>query len=230
MRNLRPAATTRKRRPRRDFTTPAGGFAIGFSSITDASDPYLGPSDPTPTGPSKRFDSWLQFGQDGSVTVFIENGAIGVAAHTAFRQIVVEELDLAADQVKVTLGNSDSTCNQYIGGDRSVPIDIHPLWDASSRARSLLLAAASKRLRAPAYMLDVTEGVIAPRWGLSRRVSYAELVSEITLTNLRPSRARLSTITSLRKQNRTSWFDPFVSSADLADHIYLRKDDTVSRR
>ena len=88
-------------------------------------------------------DSYLQIGQDGTVTLMTGKVEFGQGIQTGFAQLVAEELDVALDKIKVIMGQTDST-----------PFDIGTFGSLSTRGTGPTVRAAA----ADAAQLDPRPG------------------------------------------------------------------------
>ena len=107
-------------------------------------------------GPEPLIAVW----SDGSVTALHGHVDLGTGLATALAQIVAEELDVAACDVHVALGDTARTPNQGATiASASIQIHAEPLRRAAAQARAWLLAhggVAALRERHVALMLDAS--------------------------------------------------------------------------
>ena len=159
-------APARKRRlGRRGFLALAGvsGGAVGLWVLLGAGRRYMldnlesfGPSVPDdPNG-------WLHVGADNRVELRMPKAEMGQGVHTAFQQIVAEELYVAVDQVTVSL--ADTTVlpadSRGTNGSNSVASLYPVLRRAAAQAREMLRAEAAAELGEPLETLTVRQGEI----------------------------------------------------------------------
>ncbi|WP_420623646.1 xanthine dehydrogenase family protein molybdopterin-binding subunit [Candidatus Poriferisodalis sp.] len=104
----------------------------------------------------------VKLNEDGTATVITsatENGSGAVA--TALRQIAAESLGLAADQVLVTMPDTDATgYDSGSQGSRTTHVVGRAIADASAEVRRQVLDRASQMLEAAPEDLVITDGVV----------------------------------------------------------------------
>jgi len=124
-----------------------------------------------------RLDRWLAFHPDGTITVFTGKVEIGQGLHTAFAQIVADELDVDVGLVRVApVDTAHSPDEGVTSGSRSIEEGGTTLRHVAAEARRALLDRAAARLHATPSELTVADGVIRSPSGAS--VSYRELASD----------------------------------------------------
>jgi CO/xanthine dehydrogenase Mo-binding subunit len=167
---------------RRRFLQSAGALVVAFSWA-----PPLGLAQQTPKPrlpgsleTNRMLDGWLRINADGSVTVFTGKVELGQGILTALAQIASDELDVAYDRIEmVSADTSRSPDEGMTAGSLSVENSGTALRYACAEARALLLAAASKKLGAPAEQLTIKDGVVS---AAGRQATYAELVGDASLS------------------------------------------------
>src|SRR6185503_7467652 len=125
-------------------------------------------------------DSWIAITADGRVTAYTGKCDLGQGMLTAQTQLVAEELSVPPDRVTVIQCDTAITPDQgTTSGSQSTPTNFNDrnLAQAAATAREALLGLASDRLGVARDQLAITEGVIAPKTDLSRRVTYGELLA-----------------------------------------------------
>ncbi len=148
----------------------AGAFHVGDAAAQAAAPAIVGPN------PS-ALDTWIRIAADGAVTVNSGKMDCGQGLDLAYAQIVAEELDVALDQVTVTLGDTRLSPNQGGGsGSTGLRMGSKPLRNAAAEARRVLVESAATRLAVPADTLTVENGRVFVKADPSRGVTYAELV------------------------------------------------------
>ncbi|MBL8055816.1 MAG: xanthine dehydrogenase family protein molybdopterin-binding subunit, partial [Anaerolineales bacterium] len=107
-------------------------------------------------------NSWLAVTPEGRVRVFMPKAEMGQGIHTAFQQIVAEELDVPLAQVEIVLGDTTILPPDSRGtnGSNSISSVYPALRLAAAYAREMLKAEAARRLGVAAAALSVAEGVI----------------------------------------------------------------------
>jgi nicotinate dehydrogenase subunit B len=104
---------------------------------------------------------WLDFSQDGQVTIQVGKVEYGQGIWTALAQIAAEELQVALARVRVApVSTSTSPDEGVTAGSLSVEDSGSALRQACAQARRLLLDAAARGLEVPRAALDVADGQI----------------------------------------------------------------------
>jgi nicotinate dehydrogenase subunit B len=126
---------------------------------------------------SDQLDDWLAIQPDGTVTAFSGKVELGTGVRTALAQIVAEELEVAAGQVRVVMGDTALTPDEgYTAGSMTIRVSGAALRQAAAEARQALLEMACERLDADPHELEAREGAITVRADPARSVTYAELI------------------------------------------------------
>jgi xanthine dehydrogenase molybdopterin-binding subunit B len=166
---------------RRRLLQSAGALVVAFSwgapagIAQQAQTPRL----PGSLNTNRMLDAWLRINPDGTVTVFTGKVELGQGILTALAQIASDELDVAYQRIEmVSADTSRSPDEGMTAGSLSVENSGTALRYACAEARSLLLAAASKKLGVPVEQLTVKEGVVSAG---SRHATYAELAADASL-------------------------------------------------
>jgi nicotinate dehydrogenase subunit B len=104
---------------------------------------------------------WLDFSQDGQVTIRIGKVEYGQGIWTALAQIAAEELQVALARVRVAPVSTSTSPNEGVtAGSLSVQDSGSALRQACAQARRLLLDAAARGLEVPRTALEVADGQI----------------------------------------------------------------------
>ena len=164
---------------RRDFLQGAAlvvGFSFAGLSAAQAVD---GAS--THTLDLSELDAFLAVRKDGSVVIYSGKVDLGTGHRIAIRQMVAEELSMAADDVRrIELIEGDTALTPDQGptaGSTGVMRGGVQLRQAAATAREALLALAAARLQRPAAELTLAEGRIGAASG-GPGISIAELAGE----------------------------------------------------
>ena len=148
----------------------AGPMFMGEASAQAAAPVIVGPQ---PTA----LDTWIRIAANGAVTVNSGKMDCGQGLDLAYAQIVAEELDVALDQVTVTLGDTRLSPNQGGGsGSTGLRMGAKPLRNAAAEARRVLVDSAATRLGVPATALTVENGRVFVVAEPAKGVTYAELI------------------------------------------------------
>jgi nicotinate dehydrogenase subunit B len=138
---------------------------------------------------------WVDFSQDGQVTVSVGKVEYGQGIWTALAQIAAEELQVALDRVRVAPVSTVSSPDEGVtAGSLSVQDSGSALRQACAQARSLLLDAAARGLEVPRAGLDVADGQIRTAdgptglsyWTLARP-GMLDLPADVTVPSRPPA-------------------------------------------
>jgi CO/xanthine dehydrogenase Mo-binding subunit len=184
---------------RREFLKNSGALVVSFgttsiaggTSFTDANGD-LSPAPLQATGPYpdpdfRQLDTWVAIHADNTATFYVGKTDLGQGTGTAFRQMMADELDIAYDKTSLVMGSTDVTPDQGgSGGSDAIQRDGWPMRRAAAEARRVLLELASEQFGVPVEKLDASDAVISLKSDPSKKVTYAELISErrfnVTLT------------------------------------------------
>jgi len=126
---------------------------------------------------SNQMDNWLAIQPDGTVTAFSGKVELGTGVRTALAQMVAEELEVPAEQVRVVMGDTALTPDEgYTAGSMTIRMSGSALRQAAAEARQALLEMAADRLDANLDELDARAGSITVRADPARTLTYAELM------------------------------------------------------
>jgi nicotinate dehydrogenase subunit B len=171
---------------RRNFLKRSGLLVVGFSmaSLTEtvpgteaagapqAAGPYLA-AGPDP----KQVDSFIAIAADGTATLFFGKTDNGQGTGTALRQMMADELDVAYENTRIIMGDSQLTVDQ---GGSSASSSISQAGPSVRRvcaeARRVLLEMASKRWNVSANELAASNGVITAMSDSSKKIGYGQLI------------------------------------------------------
>ncbi|HLP73771.1 MAG TPA: molybdopterin cofactor-binding domain-containing protein [Bacteroidales bacterium] len=160
---------------RRDFLKYlGGGMVIIFTPLTGcrkAGSPSL-PLDSLPDD----FNAFLHISEDGMVTCYTGKIEMGQGPLIALAQMMADELDVAFENVKMVMGDTD-LCPWDGGtwGSTSIREFGPEMRKAAAKAREILLQTASKKLEVPVEQLQVVNGVVSDTKDNSKSISYAGL-------------------------------------------------------
>ena len=105
--------------------------------------------------------AWLHIAPDGTVTVFTGKAEVGQDIRTSLTQAVMDELPMAADRVRLVMGDTDLTpYDRGTFGSRTTPTMSPQLRRVAATARRWLIAQAARRWRLPPEGLEVAEGLV----------------------------------------------------------------------
>ena len=86
----------------------------------------------------------------------------GTGAHTIFRQIAGEALDVAADEVQILLGNTDTFANDVaVGGSRVTYLSGQAVHAGALALREKLIDLSAAHLQCPRAAIKMSRGVIS---------------------------------------------------------------------
>lgn len=122
------------------------------------------------------YNAFLQIDADGMVRGFTGKIEMGQGPITSLAQMLADELDVAYDQVKMIMGDTD-LCPWDMGTFGSLTTRVFgiPFRAAAAEARGVLLTLASEQLKVPLTQLEVREGLITDTRDPGNRISYGQL-------------------------------------------------------
>jgi nicotinate dehydrogenase subunit B len=163
---------------RREYLKSTGALIVSFSFTGPVSRVLAQSVAPASAEPdATSLDSWLAVSQDGIVTVFTSKVDLGTGVITALAQIVAEELDVPFKQIKMDVGDTAKTVDQFSTvGSRTIERGGPQLRQAAAAARLELLKLAVPRLETPIEKLTVADGVVTVAGSPEKRISYGDLV------------------------------------------------------
>lgn len=161
--------------PRRDFLKYLGGGILIIFTPLEACRNMSEPSQVSNSLP-KDFNAFLHIAEDGTVTCFTGKIEMGQGPITALAQMMADELDVAFENVKMVMGDTD-LCPWDGGtwGSTSIREFGPEMRKAAAEAREVLLQLASEQLKVPVTQLEINNGVINDKSDKSRTVTYAQL-------------------------------------------------------
>ena len=140
--------------------------------------PGLVPKGQTPTLKPKEQGLFIAICDSGEVYAFNGHVDLGTGVRTALGQIVAEELYLRMEQVRMVLGDTESTPNQGATiASATLQISAVPLRNAAAEARRWLLQQAAQRFNVAVEQLTLNDGMIISPQGPA--LSYGELVTGV---------------------------------------------------
>lgn len=163
---------------RRDFLKDTGLLVVGVSLADPVSSAMSQTGAMTGNEPDPAsLDTWVAVAEDESVTVFSSKVEYGQGIQTSLGQIVAEELDVPFTRLKMDLGDTAKTADQFVtAGSRTISGAGPQLRQAAAAARQELLKLASARLETPVSQLVVNAGVVSSVTDPTRKVSYGKLL------------------------------------------------------
>ncbi len=155
---------------RRTLLKAAAGAALIIPFGADAQQaPPAPPPTAVPPGASLnagpgRVTAFLRIGADGRVTLLAPVTEMGQGTHTAYVQIVADEIGLNPAQIAVEVAQPEvpfrytPVNEQYSGASWGVRLVQPRLRRAAAQARAVLIQAAAQRLSVPAEQLRIEDG------------------------------------------------------------------------
>jgi len=128
---------------------------------------------------------------DGTASFALPRAEVGQGITTAIAMVIAEEMDLALDQVHMTLADArpELLFNQLTGGSNSVHSLYNQVRVAAAIAKDQLTAAAAKALATPAQGLKIKHGIIRAPDG--RATNYGSLTKKAAARRSKAVVARL---------------------------------------
>jgi carbon-monoxide dehydrogenase large subunit len=113
--------------------------------------------------------------RDGTITVLIGSQSTGQGHHTAYAQLIAEQLDVPPDRVQVIQGDTDVIASGLgTGGSSSIPCGGASLAGATRKLAANLKSLAADALEASASDLEIAAGRVRVV-GSDRAMTFAEL-------------------------------------------------------
>jgi isoquinoline 1-oxidoreductase subunit beta len=128
---------------------------------------------------------------DGTVSFALPRAEVGQGITTAVAMTIADEMDVALDQVQVTLADArpELIWNQLTGGSNSMHSIFTPVRVAAATARGQLLKAAAIELGGLPSQLGVSDGVISVPTGQS--IGFGALASRASVASSKAVPVRL---------------------------------------
>jgi len=183
---------------RRDFLKAMGGGIIVYLSHGDiaaqeAKAPVRGGTE------AGSFNAYIKIGEDGRITVFTGKVELGQGIITSLAQTAADELDLPLSSVDMVMADT-ALCPYDAGtfGSLTTPYFSPVLKEAAAEAKSILVQLAMRRLNLPEDRLQAKEGIISDRRNPEVRVSYGELVGDLSIQRELKRRSSAKSVKDLR--------------------------------
>jgi carbon-monoxide dehydrogenase large subunit len=115
--------------------------------------------------------------RDGTITVLIGSQSTGQGHHTAYAQLIAEQLDVPPDQVRVIQGDTDVIASGLgTGGSSSIPCGGASLAGATRKLATNLKSLAADALEASPSDLEIAGGQVRVV-GTDRAMTFAALAA-----------------------------------------------------
>jgi len=125
-----------------------------------------------------ELDRWLNFNDDGTVTVCTGKVELGQGIKTAIAVICAEELDIDLQNIRVQSGDTEAAPNEFMtAGSGSIEASGAAVRQVSAEARHFLLQKAARELDTPIQNLMVENGIVRNRQG-NESISYWQLMQD----------------------------------------------------
>ncbi|MGQ9427194.1 molybdopterin cofactor-binding domain-containing protein [Gilvimarinus sp. F26214L] len=175
---VKTALTRQPRLKRRRFlelaAVSSGGFAVALSLPAGAAT-GIGPE--LPSVRQFELNAFVHVGPDGGITLYSHTPEMGQGVKTSIPMIIAEEL--GADWAQVTViqapVNEQRYGTQRAGGSTSTPRNWRPMRQMGAAARHMFIAAAARRLDAPANEFIARNHTVVHQPS-GRSLTFAELV------------------------------------------------------
>ncbi|MCY1719934.1 molybdopterin-dependent oxidoreductase [Prolixibacteraceae bacterium Z1-6] len=167
---------------RRDFFRLLGGGIYVFFHAGAALDLMAAEGEQRRELPDD-FNAFLRIHEDGKVSCYTGKIEMGQGVNTGLAMMLADELDVAYDDVKMVMGDTD-LCPWDMGtfGSLTTRMFGPSMLAAAAEARMVLLELASEKLGIEIDNLDVVKGVVYNRKKKSEKITYAQLVSGQRIT------------------------------------------------
>ena len=170
------------------------GYVVGGATLMAAADLGLAGASGAPTPPqvAELYDLndfltdaarptanliTVTIREDGTALFALPRAEVGQGITTSTAMLIAEELDIAVDDVRVTLADArpELVWNQLTGGSNTTISTYTPIRVAAAVARGALLEAAAIQLGSVVALLESKDGVVTAPDGSS--VTYGELAA-----------------------------------------------------
>ncbi len=178
---------------RRSFVQSSGSavLSIGLTlPLISCDDETETTSAPTPTDLiDHQFNAWLKISTDDVVTLLCPQSEMGQGIHTAFAQIVADELGADIDQVKIQdvtgkpYVNPAAGFQQMTASSSSVIVFYEMLIRGAAQAREVLVETAAERWNVSDNDCDARDGKVR-HLKTGRAIPFGELVEEAAMLML----------------------------------------------
>jgi isoquinoline 1-oxidoreductase subunit beta len=133
-------------------------------------------------------NAFIRIGADGQIVLIMPYVEMGQGIYTAISMLIVEELEVGLDQVRVEhappnaklYGNPFLAGVQATGGSTAIRATWRPLREAGAVARAMLVSAAAKRWNVDPASCRAQEGEVL-HTPTERRAKYGELAADAAL-------------------------------------------------
>jgi nicotinate dehydrogenase subunit B len=164
---------------RRHFLQASGSglllVSFSFSELALAATPQ--PLPPSKSVAKDVLDTWLSIDRDNKVTIYVGKVDLGTGTKTALAQIAAEELSVPFENIRMVMGDTGTTPDQWItGAALTIQQGGSELRVAAASARAALIERAAKQWQVPASQLKVANGHVVDADPPGRKLSYAELI------------------------------------------------------
>lgn len=217
---------TKRKLSRREFLVAlgitGGGLALGLKFGVPALRLANARGLDGAAGAPETFDAvpqaWFRITPDSQVTLLVPKVEMGQGIHTAFAQIVAEELELNWEQIDVrAIPTAEIAEGQqgsgFTGSSNSVTSMFLPLLTAAATMREMLRNKAAEQLNVPAELLAIENGTVYDIEQPDKGKTYGEIVagvSEWIVPEASPA---------LKPVNRYRWIGKSQPRVDIEDKI-----------
>ena len=167
----------------------AGALVVGFSldaTLAHAAGTPMPVLRPAKAVAKDLVDSFVSIEPGGNITIFVGKVDLGTGTKTAMAQMAADELDVAFEQIRMVMGDTATTPDQWMtGANLTIAQGGGELRKACATARAALLARASSRLGVAVEQLRVEGGIVRAKSDASKTVSYSDLMQGAKTTDLK---------------------------------------------
>lgn len=158
--------------------------------------------------------AWAEFNSDGSVHIATSTQDIGTGTRTALAQVAAEELGIAPNRIRVSMGDTAAgPPAPTSAGSTTIPTMAPAIRSAASALRARVLAVAAQHLHVPADGLQLDDEAIHSRDDPDSSIRLADLLEALSPKGIHAEGARIETATDV---------SPRTHSAALADVLVDR--------
>jgi carbon-monoxide dehydrogenase large subunit len=163
--------------------------------------------------------------RDGTITVLIGSQSTGQGHHTAYAQVIADQLDVPPEQVRVVQGDTDLIASGMgTGGSSSIPCGGASIAGATRKLAANLKSLAADALEASPSDLEIAAGAVRVV-GTDRAMTFADLAASPKATPDLLTTADAFTPTEATYPNGTHLaeveVDPATGTVDIVNYVVV---------
>lgn len=152
-------------------------LGIGFASYIEAAP---GPNEGGGGGVMGGENMRMRLEPDGTVSVFTAQMPHGQSHETTFAQIAADEIGVPFEQIRVVVGDSDTSPFGFTGGSRAATMAGGATLHTARSLKARILELSADLLEASPGDLDITDGKVAVRGVPVSAITLADVAASAT--------------------------------------------------